>query len=174
MTRLHHSGWFRSRTHRRCGPIAAAAVLGWSLAAPVAAESGRIVRYTVDDEYEMVRQDLADAIIGQGFVIDYTARIGEMLKRTAADVGAVKPLFAHAEAMQFCSAKLSRQAMEADPANIAFCPYVLFVYELAEEPGRVVVGYRSLDETGSPESRAALGEINRMLDAIAREAAGVE
>jgi hypothetical protein len=68
--------------------------------------------------------------------------------------------------MQFCSAVASRQAMEADIGNIAFCPYVLFVYEAADDPGTVVVGFRRLPEGGGRD------HINDLLDEIAREAAG--
>ena len=89
-----------------------------------------------------------------------------MLKRTAKDVGAKKSLYKDAQFMQFCSAVASRQAMEADIGNIAFCPYVLFVYEAADDPGTVVVGFRRLPEGGGRD------HINDLLDEIAREAAG--
>ena len=74
--------------------------------------------------------------------------------------------------MQFCSAVLSRAAMEADARNIAFCPYVLFVYELADQLGEIHVGFRRLDEVGSPASKQALAKINSVLDEIVQEAAG--
>jgi uncharacterized protein (DUF302 family) len=131
-----------------------------------------VVSYAVEGAFADVRQDLADAIINRGYVIDYEAKIGDMLKRTAGDVGAEKTLYANAEAMQFCSAVVSRRAMEADPANIAFCPYVLFVYERADQSGTVNVGFRQMPEGGSDASREALAAVNTLLDEIAREAAG--
>ena len=46
--------------------------------------------------------------------------------------------------MLFCSAVLSRKVMEADPANIAYCPYTLFVYDTPEPDGMVTVGFPPL------------------------------
>jgi len=93
-----------------------------------------------------------------------------MLKRTAGDVGATKALYANAETVQFCSAVLSRKMMEADTANIAYCPYVIFYYELADQPGTVYAGHRHLGPGASAESTAAIGVINKLLDDIVREA----
>lgn len=148
------------------------ALAAGAAALPLHAAEDRIVLYKVEAPYETVLQDVSDAIINRGFVIDYTAHIGDMLNRTAADVGAKKQVYRKAEATQFCSATLSRRAMEADPANIAFCPYVVFTYQTEAEPGQVTVGFRRLDETGSPESKEALAAVNELLDEIAQEAAG--
>jgi hypothetical protein len=64
--------------------------------------------------------------------------------------------------------------MEADPANVALCPYSIVVYTLKSSPERTYVAYRrTARPDGSPASRAALAEVDAMLDAIAREAAGV-
>ena len=145
-----------------------------SLALGAAAQAAEIVSVATEGSFEDVAQSLSDAIVNRGFVVDYTAQIGGMLDRTAADVGASTKVYTDARAMQFCSATLSRHAMEADPQNIAFCPYVLFVYELAAKPGEVVVGFRKLDEQGSDASRQALAEINGVLDGIVKEAAGVD
>jgi hypothetical protein len=114
--------------------------------------------------------ELTNAIIGRGLTIDYTGQIGKMLERTGADVGSTKPLYAHAEFMTFCSAKLSRAMMEADAANIAFCPYVVFVYEAADKPGETVVGYRRPTPVGNEASKKALAEIDALLDGIVKEA----
>ncbi len=129
--------------------------------------------YPVQGDFAEVRQDLADAVVNRGYVIDYEAMIGAMLDRTAADVGAKKTIYKDAQAVQFCSATVSRRAMEADAANIAFCPYVLFVYELADKPGTVTVGFRRMPETGSDATRQALAAVNALLDEIVREAAGM-
>ena len=122
--------------------------------------------------FEDVRQDVSDAIINRSYVVDYTAKIGDMLERTASDVGSTQKIYSGAETAQFCSAVLSRKMMEADPTNIAFCPYVVFYYQNADEPGVVHVGYRKLPEDGSAESKAARQTINRLLADIVEEAAG--
>jgi len=138
-----------------------------------AAEPETVTSYSVEAEFDDVRQDLADAVINRGYVVDYEAKIGEMLARTAGDVGAKSTIYKNAEAIQFCSAVVSRRAMEADPANIAFCPYVLFVYERADQAGKVNVGFRRMAEIGSDDSKAALAAVNTLLDEIVREAAGL-
>ena len=135
------------------------------------AQASDVTEYVVEAEYDIVRQDLGDAVINRGYKIDYNAFVGDMLARTSQDVGGKKELYEKAELIQFCSAVLSRNAMEADPANIAFCPYVLFVYERADEKGKVRVGFRRLDEVGSDASKQALAAINAVLDEIVQEAA---
>ena len=79
------------------------------------------------------------AIVGEGLVIDYVSHVGEMLNRTGADVGSDAMLFDNAQIFLFCSAVVSRQVMEADPANIVHCPYAIYV---AEREGEVTIGHR--------------------------------
>ena len=133
-----------------------------------AADDGKVV-YSTTGDFETVALDVSNAIINRGYVIDYTARIGEMLDRTAADVGATETVFANAQIAQFCSAVLSRKVMEAEPENIAFCPYSIFYYELDSELGTVYVGYRPLEGGATDESREALEEVNALLEDIVRE-----
>jgi hypothetical protein len=143
------------------------------VASGIAAQSQSEVRiYLVKDNFASVQQDVIDAIIKHGLVVDYTAHIGAMLARTAKDVGASKTIYSDAETVQFCSATLSRRAMEADPTNIAFCPYVIFLYALPGSPGITNVGFRPLPRAGSKESRAAIDAVNALLDDIVRAAAG--
>jgi len=154
---------------------AALAAMSVTLAPLAAGAQGHIVAYPVDAAFDDVRLDLENAIINRGLVIDYEAFVGDMLARTAADVGAERALFTRAESLQFCSALLSRRMMEADPANLGFCPHIVFAYEEPGAVGRVHVGYRRLpDEDGSDATRAALAEINALMDAIVREAAGAD
>lgn len=140
-------------------------------AAPAMAADGPSIRQ-VERSYEDVRFDLENAIINRGLVIDHISNVGEMLARTAADVGSETQVFVNAEALLFCSARLSRAAMEAAPENVAFCPYSVFLYETPDAPGKVSVGYRPLPETGSEASRAAITEVNALLAGIVAEAGG--
>lgn len=126
----------------------------------------------VEAAFEDVRFDVENAIINRGLVIDYVSRIGEMLARTGGDVGSAEQVFTRAEAMLFCSAALSRAAMEADAGNIAFCPYSVFLYETPDAPGKVTVGFRRLPETGPEASGKALAAVNELLSGIVREVAG--
>ena len=142
------------------------------VATTASAQSPPVKVVKASEPFDEVRQNVEDAVIKRGLVIDYTARIGDMLDRTAKDVGAARKIYAKAQAVQFCSAVLSRRTMEADPANIGFCPYVVFVYALEGEPGAAYVGYRPLPSSGSAESQAALKAVNDLLDGIVREASG--
>ena len=124
-------------------------------------------------KFEDVRDDLKTAIEAKGFVIDYQSHVGRMLERTGKDVGSTKPLYADAQSLQFCSAQLSRKMMEADPANVVMCPYTIVVYATAQKPDLVFVAYRRpMRPGGSPASRAALRQVDALLDGIAREAVG--
>jgi uncharacterized protein (DUF302 family) len=105
---------------------------------------------------------LESAIVGRGLVIDYISHVGDMLERTRSDVGSDVVLFSNAQIFLFCSAILSRQVMEADWQNIAFCPYGISVIE---RPGdAVVVGYLHRDAD-------SMAPVNALLQAIVAEVA---
>ncbi|WP_417667081.1 DUF302 domain-containing protein [Roseibium sp.] len=131
-----------------------------------------VTAYVSDADFADVSFNLETAIVNRGLVIDYVSHVGDMLARTKEDVGGTKDLYSNAVAMVFCSANLSRKVMEADIGNIAYCPYSVFAYEAADAPGSVMVGFRHLDETGSDASKAAIGEVNALLNEIVKEAAG--
>lgn len=132
------------------------------------------VTYAKPGKFEDVRDDLKLAIEGRGLVIDYESFVNRMLERTGKDVGSSRKLYADAQAFVFCSAALSRKTMEADAANISLCPYSIVVYETAAKPGTVHVSYkRPWRPDGSAASKAALKEVEALLDGIAREALGM-
>ncbi len=140
------------------------------LLSATAGSAQSIQSYVANGTFDDVKFELTNAIVGRGLVIDQTGNIGGMLDRTGADVGSTKPIYRRAEYFTFCSAKLSRQMMEADPLNIAYCPYVLFAFERADAPGHVTVGYRRPDVAGSDASKAALAAIDALLGGIAKDA----
>ena len=104
-----------------------------------AAWAEEIRTYPVEGGVEDAAFLLESAIVGEGLVIDFTSHVGEMLARTGADMGAGGSPVGAAQSFVFCSATVSREVMEADPANVAFCPYSVFA---AEIDGRTVVGHR--------------------------------
>jgi uncharacterized protein (DUF302 family) len=120
--------------------------------------------------YDDVRFELQNAIIDRGLKIDTNGQVGKMLERTGADVGSSRQIYRNAEYFAFCSAKLSRAAMEADPENIGFCPYVIFIYETAAMPGIIHVGYRQLPPDNSVASQTARTAIEKLLNEIAKQA----
>jgi len=149
--------------------VGAVAASGLILVASIPAAAGEAVAYTRKGvAYEDVRADLETAIINEGLKIDYVGNVAAMLQRTGADVGSDRPVYAKAEFFTFCSAKLSRAMMEADPANMSQCPYVMFLYQRAAA-NEVVVGYRKVRVAG--RGAKALTEVNKLLDKIARSAA---
>jgi uncharacterized protein (DUF302 family) len=149
----------------RAFALAAVLAATLSLPSPVMAEESVTTAETAASFADVIA-DLEDAVVNRGYVIDYHGHIGEMLKRTAGDVGAASPLYREAQFLQFCSAVVSRRTMEADIGNIAYCPYVLFAYEAEEAPGKVVVGFRRLP------SGPGRDEVNALLEEIVEEAAG--
>ncbi|MDD9720417.1 DUF302 domain-containing protein [Sulfitobacter sp. PR48] len=123
-------------------------------AAPALAQEA--VTYPFDGSFDDATFNVESAIVGQGLVIDHVSHTGEMLSRTASDVGSDTRIFDAADVFLFCSAVLSRKVMEADPMNIAHCPYGIFV---ADREGEVVVGYRTYPEGPMQEVQALLDEI---------------
>lgn len=144
------------------------------LSPAIAAEPGHLRLYTTKGSFDTVKEDLEIAITNRGLVIDHTSHIGAMLERTGKDLGTTKPVYGNAGSMQFCSASVSRRSMEADPANIVFCPYVIVYYTLHDDPKTVYVGYRRPVPAGSKASRAAIKEIEILLDGIVKEALGIK
>lgn len=150
--------------HAITAALAFAAAL--TLAAiPARAGPDEVTTYKTGDSFPDTAFALESAIIGRGLVVDHVSHVGEMLNRTAKDVGATEQVYSRADVYLFCSATLSRKMMEIDPTNIAHCPYSVFLYELAASPGEVLVGYRQMPE-------GEMQEVEALLDQIAREAAG--
>ena len=138
-----------------------------------AAAATDVKSYTVSGSFDDVAFDVETAIVGAGLKIDKKGDVSGMLKRTGADVGASKEIYEGATYFSFCSAVHSRKMMEADAANVGYCPYIVFVYETKAAPGEVVVGYRKLAGGGTSEAgKAALNEVDAWLDGIVRGATG--
>ncbi|QIE47203.1 DUF302 domain-containing protein [Pseudohalocynthiibacter aestuariivivens] len=127
-----------------------------ALRALPASADDQAVTYPYSGSFDDAAFVVESAIIGRGLVIDYVSHTGEMLARTAADVGSDTVLFKEADVFLFCSAQLSRKVMEADPMNIAHCPYGIFV---AEREGEVMIGYRTYPDGPMKEVQALLDEI---------------
>ena len=111
------------------------------LASPAYAEEA--ITYDFDGSFDDATFAVESAIVDQGLVIDYVSHVGDMLARTGADVGSDKLLFDEAQIFVFCSALVSREVMEADPANLVHCPYGIYV---AEREGAVTIGHRDFPD----------------------------
>ena len=136
------------------------AAMGLGVLTAGAATAQDVTAYDYEGSFDDASFALENAIIGQGLVVDHVSHVGEMLARTREDVGSDVKLFEDAVVMQFCSAILSRKMMEADPLNIAHCPYGIFV---TERGGKVQIGYRNFPE-------GEMQEVQSFLDGIVQEA----
>lgn len=136
-------------------------------AAQAAAATEGMVTYKTDQSFDDVTFGLESAILDQGLVIDATSHVGEMLERTRGDVGSDIVIFEKADVFSFCSAKISREVMEADPMNIVFCPYDIFVAVRHDMPDETIIGYREFPD-------GDMQKVQALLDQIVRAAIGLE
>ena len=118
------------------------ALLAIGLSTSLALASDWTARQRTAQPFADVREALTLAIENRGLVINYTSHIAEMLARTGADIGASKQVFGQAEIIEFCSAKLSRQMMEADPHNIVLCPFAIAIYTLPGDDKHTWISWR--------------------------------
>lgn len=132
-------------------------ILTAALALATAARAEAPITTPFEGSFDDAAFAVETAIVGQGLVIDYVSHVGEMLNRTGEDVGSDVMLFKEADIFIFCSAVVSREVMEADPMNIAHCPYGIFVAEDAE--GAVTIGYRDYPDGPMEKVEALLAEI---------------
>lgn len=139
-------------------PILAGIFCAFSTAA--AAEEA--VTYGFEGSFDDAAFAVESAIVGKGLVIDYVSHVGEMLNRTGADVGSDTKLFDNAQIFIFCSAVISREVMEADPANIVHCPYGIYV---ADKDGAVTIGHRDFPD-------GPMDKVEMLLKEIVAEAGG--
>lgn len=124
-----------------------------------------------------VFQDLKDAVINRGYVIDFVGHVDTMLDRTSGasksvtETGSLSP-YLNAKYLQFCSSKLTHEAVSANPYNMVVCPHVLFAFEAKNKPGHIVVGYRRPTPGPSKLSKRAFKNVDDVLMSIVKEAAG--
>ena len=143
-------------------PILSALIAAALVTAPAiaSAQESDATTYPFDGSFEDATFAVENAIISEGLVIDHVSHVGEMLARTGADVGSDVKIFDGADVYLFCSANLSRKVMEADPMNLRFCPYSVFVMD---RDGAVTVGYRNMPQ-------GPMQEVQALLDKIAKTA----
>ncbi len=141
-----------------------AAVLSLCLAFPTLLVAQGTTIYPVNGSFEDAEFNFENAIIDRGLTVDLVSHVNTMLERTGPDVGDSTTLLEHGVVFMFCSAVLSRKMISIDPANLAYCPYGVFLYEPADGSGQVFVGYRNLPA-------GEMQEVQALLDGIARETA---
>lgn len=130
-------------------------------------QAGEAITYTVQEDIEDVLFLLESEIIGRGLKIDNVSHVGAMLDRTALDVGAKEKIFYRAEVYSFCSATVSRQVMEINPANLSYCPYTIFAYTTPDSMDTTTVGFDDF-----PENEMQL--VEDLLNGIVKDALGID
>ncbi|WP_298934394.1 DUF302 domain-containing protein [uncultured Ruegeria sp.] len=133
-----------------------------ALAMTAGAAAAEPILVPFDGSFDDATFAVESAIVGKGLVIDSVSHVGDMLNRTGQDVGSEVTIFDDADIFLFCSAVISREVMEADPMNIEFCPYGIFV---TDREGQVMVGYRSYPD-------GPMQKVQALLTDIVAEAAG--
>lgn len=152
------------------GSIVTLAFIAVAALGSTACAAADVVVRSTKGQFKDVKERVLLAIENRGLVLNYTARIGAMLERTGKDIGTARQVYTDAEMLEFCSAKVSRDAMEADPRNIAFCPYGIAIYALPKEPGTVYLAYRRAGGPGPERSAKSLQAVDRLLADIVGEA----
>lgn len=116
--------------------------------------------------YADAREALVDAIEGEGLIPAPPSRFGDMLARTGPALDQPAPIYAEAEVLHFCSARIAWQLARENPLNIAQCPLAMAIFTLPGEPTTVHLAWRRPvgDSLGS---RAA----DQLLERIARHTA---
>lgn len=156
---------------RKAVPTKLIALFALLLAGCVHAAEGPVrneyrVTYKVQSTFQEVKSLVSESIKGQGLVINNISHIGNMLSRTGKDLGFSKQVYIEAEALEFCSATVSRAMMEADAHNIIYCPYIIAIYVIPAEPKTVYVSYRRPDVIGDEKGKKSLQAVETLLDKI--------
>lgn len=114
--------------------------------------------------YADAREALQDAIEGEGLVPSPPSRFGDMLTRTGPALGEGEPVYADAEVLHFCSARIAWQLSREHPINAAQCPLSMAIYTLRSAPDVVHLAWRTTlgNTPGSQAADALLARIARV------------
>lgn len=162
-----------TRAVRNTG-IAAALGLGLAISGTASAyetymETDERIIYKTEGEFDFYFEMIEEAIGSEGLVINNVGHIADMLDRTGGHEKG-EGIYLNGRSVDFCSATYSRATMEADPHNMLFCPYIITVYELSDEPGTIYIGYTPVPEIGDKDSKKSLRDVNELVDRIVKEA----
>ncbi len=132
------------------------------------AESTPFISYHSDETMETVLMNVQLAVTERGLSFSEPLHIGEMLQRTAPDLGIEQQVYQQAEVVTFCSAQLTHELVHAHPLNMGVCPLSVMVFQTVAEPAQVTVAYRLpvlLNASAELQQR-----ITNLLDGIAQDA----
>lgn len=118
------------------------------------AASAEIQVSAIDMPWEDLRLALEDAIAAEGLTAPTVSHFGDMLARTAPDLGHRADLYTHAEILSFCSVGVAARLVTEAAEQIALCPLSIAVYALPGNPGRSYLAYRRPPQTGAGSAAA--------------------
>jgi uncharacterized protein (DUF302 family) len=133
------------------------------------AQTETVMEVTARGRFDDVKQQLVLSIENRGLIVNHESKVGEMLERTGKDLGAATRIYVRAEVLEFCSATLSRQVMEADARLLALCPYGIGIYTLPGEADSVHLVYRRPQSEGTAAAQI-LQQVDRLLHEIVQDA----
>ncbi len=121
--------------------------------------------YTTDSSFSDVMDGLKMAIQERGMYINNVMNMGEMLERTGQDLGLGSSPFGQAESIEFCSAVLSREMIQEEPARMVNCPFIISVYTLPGDAETTYVAHREVpaDQVAASPVMAKVAEMLRSI-----------
>jgi uncharacterized protein (DUF302 family) len=138
------------------------------LCPPSMAVDDPIVTTKVNGSFNETLHNVRMAIIGRSINIAHVLPASSMLHRTGPNFGYQQDVYAHAQTLEFCSARISHMLARANPDNIVLCPFTISVYQLTTEPNEVRISYRI--PTGRPGSEKAVAEVVKLIESILEDA----
>lgn len=111
--------------------------------------------------YATVRDALLDAIAEEGLAAPVISDFGDMLQRTAKDLGHSPALYEEAEIFIFCSIVVAAHLATESRDHIAHCPMSIALYTVPETPGSVFMTYR-LSHLQTPGAQSAAETLSRI------------
>lgn len=124
-----------------------------------------VTREIVGATFDDAALAIVDAIAAEGITSPAVSHFGDMLRRTAPDLGHAPALFADARIFTFCSAAAAARLSTESVHHIAFCPLSIAVYRLDPASTVVHLGYRRSATT------AGGAEVDALLERIVERAA---
>lgn len=123
-----------------------------------------------DSSFEDILDAVKETITGKGINIAHTLPSSGMLGNTGPAFGITEPLLKNGEMVEFCSAKVSHQLIQANLQNIVLCPFNIAVYELNAEPGNIYITFRRpyvIDEASIEATKAMVGLMTEIVEEAA-------
>jgi uncharacterized protein (DUF302 family) len=124
---------------------------------------------TIKGDYADIKETLEMAITDRGMVISKVFFIADMLQRTGKVVGATNLVYVNGEILSFCSARLSRKMMQANPEYISICPFKISVYSLPNNPANIYLTYQAIVSSDPQTQKNVFYSINQLLATIVSE-----